>query len=1082
MGLTKQQLEALNVSSFPNNNAGAITPDILRQYNAATITNTVNQDTYTTDSASFDSRITAATGSTIYTGSFATTASFNAYTQSTNLFTASISTSVGLLQTFSGSQYKADSSSFDSRINAFASSSIPAGTVSSSAQIVAYNIFATTASVTASINTLSSSIYLTDATQSTNITNNSASAYQVNATQSFQITANALTASNATTALSQSLFFTDTTQSVNITQASASAWGAFQSASSYSASAYQVDVSQSQQISASFATSSANSASAYQVNATQSFQITANALTASNATTALSQSLYFTDTTQSANINSLTALTASTAYTNVNNSFSGTQSFVNVNVSGTASVAFLNVTYQSSSVIYSSGSNILGDEANIDTQTLVGRVIMTGSAEVTGSLKVSGDISSSTISGIGNVTLYSASVAASITGSSANVTALSQSLYFTDTTQSVNLTNLSSSIAQTDFTQSYQITANALTASTALTNYSSSQSTLNNTLSSSIATNSSSIGLLQTFSGSEYKNDSSSFDSRIIAATGSAIYTGSFATTGSNTFSGSQIINGNVNITGSLTASGLKYPTTDGTAGQFILTDGVGTLAFDDIHSLLEDVRYGEDITLGDPLYVNGSSGTRPIVFKADASNPAKMPVIYIAKSTGVTNTNTTALTLGLITGVTTTGYAAGTTIYVAEGGGWSSSRPSGSVSIVQPLGIVTKDGAGGSGRGLILNAGPAFLPNIQTGYTWVGNGSNQPTAVATSSFVNINQTGSFATTGSNTFVGNQSIEGNLYISSSNTSDIVVNGQVFISSSVSSSAGIAKLTISGSTAGSTGRAAQVVIVPTSITITRATTNGTQNASVGNGNISLTGPSSTITAAITTGSSIADISAVYAVGAIDNEVHLSADANGIYLQDWDNTTLSNSTWLTMGPNDGVTIPSPQFVRGLGVTGSAIFTELTGSLATFSASVNSRINAIPTINTSSFATTGSNSLTGSQIITGSLTITGSVATPPVALTISSNTASIDFSKGSIYTLTLVSGSNTYITASNITPGQTANLLVTQASVLSGSIVWASSFKFPTGSAYTGSKVANAVDLISFITVNNTTIYSVGAQNLV
>ena len=57
MGLTKQQLEALNNNSFPNNNAGAITPDILRQYNAATITNTVNQDVYTADSASFDTRI-----------------------------------------------------------------------------------------------------------------------------------------------------------------------------------------------------------------------------------------------------------------------------------------------------------------------------------------------------------------------------------------------------------------------------------------------------------------------------------------------------------------------------------------------------------------------------------------------------------------------------------------------------------------------------------------------------------------------------------------------------------------------------------------------------------------------------------------------------------------------------------------------------------------------------------------------------------------------------------------------------------------------------------------------------------------
>jgi hypothetical protein len=129
-------------------------------------------------------------------------------------------------------------------------------------------------------------------------------------------------------------------------------------------------------------------------------------------------------------------------------------------------------------------------------------------------------------------------------------------------------------------------------------------------------------------------------------------------------------------------------------------------------------------------------------------------------------------------------------------------------------------------------------------------------------------------------------------------------------------------------------------------------------------------------------------------------------------------------------------------------------------------------------------GSNTfIEGSLNVSGSSTFTGSVATPPVVVTITSDTASIDFSKGSIYTLTLVSSSvATYVTASNLTPGQTANLVVTQASALSGSIVWASAFKFPSGSAYTGSKVVNAVDLISFITVNNTTIYSVGASNLV
>ena len=87
MGLTKAQLEALNDSSFPNNNAGAITPAILRDYNTEAILNTVNQDTYTTDSASFDSRIDSLVASTAsyvtsaITASSLVTASFDTNTR-----------------------------------------------------------------------------------------------------------------------------------------------------------------------------------------------------------------------------------------------------------------------------------------------------------------------------------------------------------------------------------------------------------------------------------------------------------------------------------------------------------------------------------------------------------------------------------------------------------------------------------------------------------------------------------------------------------------------------------------------------------------------------------------------------------------------------------------------------------------------------------------------------------------------------------------------------------------------------------------------------------------------------------------
>ena len=62
----------------------------------------------------------------------------------------------------------------------------------------------------------------------------------------------------------------------------------------------------------------------------------------------------------------------------------------NLTLNGTASISYLNVSYESASVIYSSGSNQFGDAAN-DVQTLWGTVdVKTGPVLVTGSLNVTG--------------------------------------------------------------------------------------------------------------------------------------------------------------------------------------------------------------------------------------------------------------------------------------------------------------------------------------------------------------------------------------------------------------------------------------------------------------------------------------------------------------------------------------------------------------------------------------------------------------------------------------------------------------------------------------------------------------------
>jgi hypothetical protein len=265
--LSKQQLDVENQTSFPNNTTGYITPLGLRTFNTDMIDSlalqsqadsisasvgllqTFSSSQYKADSSSFDLRIdNIEAWSSSLDLTYATDAQLAAVSVSLNLakldtssfstYSSSVFTSLSASTFFSGSQYKADSASFSSRIVNLVA---PAGTVSSSAQITAFG-FATTSSVnavsTSAFNAttysvaLSASVYLTDVTQSNNIASVSSSAFTTYLSASAWSSSLAFTMNNN----SASNYQTDVTQSINITQASASAWGAFQSASSYSAS------------------------------------------------------------------------------------------------------------------------------------------------------------------------------------------------------------------------------------------------------------------------------------------------------------------------------------------------------------------------------------------------------------------------------------------------------------------------------------------------------------------------------------------------------------------------------------------------------------------------------------------------------------------------------------------------------------------------------------------------------------------------------------------------------------------------------------------------------------------------------
>lgn len=133
---------------------------------------------------------------------------------------------------------------------------------------------------------------------------------------------------------------------------------------------------------------------------------------------------------------------------------------------------------------------------------------------------------------------------------------------------------------------------------------------------------------------------------------------------------------------------------------------------------------------------------------------------------------------------------------------------------------------------------------------------------------------------------------------------------------------------------------------------------------------------------------------------------------------------------------------------------------------------------TVTSASFASTSSyiNPLTQGVIITGSLR--GQVS----ALSIASNTASVDISSNNFFTLALVNGANTHVRPTNIQPGQTVNIRVTQGSLGTGTVSFPSFVDQASGSLYTGSAVANAIDIVTMISFDSTTVFISSIRNMI
>jgi hypothetical protein len=131
----------------------------------------------------------------------------------------------------------------------------------------------------------------------------------------------------------------------------------------------------------------------------------------------------------------------------------------------------------------------------------------------------------------------------------------------------------------------------------------------------------------------------------------------------------------------------------------------------------------GAALSKGTPVHATGVTGEVADVIAARADTASAMPATYVLNEDLDNNESGQAIIVGVIEDVDTSSFSPGDVIYVASGGGFTATKPTGT-NLIQNLGVVTKSNAN-SGSGVVLGAGRSNdVPNLAEGKIWRGDSS----------------------------------------------------------------------------------------------------------------------------------------------------------------------------------------------------------------------------------------------------------------------------------------------------------------------------------------------------------------------
>jgi len=855
--------------------------------------------------------------------------------------------------------------------------------------------------------------------------------------------------------------------------------------------------SASTRITANSASISAISSSLLQVSSSTQ-QVSASYIALSASYNTFSGSASTRLTSNSASISALNTATASYAVLSANQTFSGVNTFSsnitasNIKITGTASIAFLDVTFQSSSVIYSSGSNQLGDAAN-DTQTLWGTVnVVSGPLVATGSVNVSGSITvydannsvithhlkAPAVNGVeilnngGNVvalfgaggsqgTTFNGQVnATAFSGSGASVYGVVSSSYAYTASSAVN--SLSASFAT--------LASTAINATSA--SFASTAGTANNADKIAVNNIHSPTGFGQrqypliVNNASGYKSASIEtdvyFDSPVAPFISVMNVTASFA----NNAATSSLAGSSLSASFSTSAS-FAISASVAISSSFALSASIATTASYALNAGSDFPFSGSAVITGS-LTISGSTNISSgsiILYSQKVANNKSFEACVTQSENALNNiisvNHTSATSTGsfIVSGsgniISTTSFLAN--VFANQG---ATSAFGGTNSYITVLPLVS--GSNPNFSSAIGRRGPNFAnSNVNSTIT-----VNDNRLTETSTPVVFNSSNLLMTATANIQSGSLTI---------NNSQLLGSGTTFV------------LSGSGTQAGNATLAANIIATAATTTITfNATSSGTatlsSNIIVGsNIKLSLTG-STPLNSTVSSTPSLLDSAIIGRHLVVTGSSNSNSTTANIAVFGQNNTAdgLLNDgrfTKFAIGTGASDASRSTAFhVSASGMTTANIGLNVRGT-ETGETELEVRATGVKIGNLLADA----HNLTGSFSITGSQTITGSLVGQPVSQSVSSNTASLNLATGNFFNLTLPASANTYITASGQLPGQTVNIKVTQGAT-TGSLSFGAGFKQVSGSYYTGSSTANAVDIVTLISFDSTGLYVSNVNNLI